>query len=111
MQEPTLDVTMRDAAQTVIHITYPDVDLFDELTAADAPSLASGDGASLRLNYALLAKIMSNNLDGITVTTTESAPAGYEFNVQILAEAIQCMPAGVVEDAWGVTFNGTTWIK
>lgn len=68
MQEPTLDVTMRDPAQTVIHITYPDVDLFDELTAADAPSLASGDGASLRLNYTLLAKIMNHNLDGITVT-------------------------------------------
>ena len=54
---------------------------------------------------------LGTTLDGITVTTTESAPAGYEFNVQILAEAIQCMPAGVVEDAWGVTFNGTTWIK
>ena len=52
---------------------------------------------------------LGTTLDGITVTTTESAPAGYEFNVQILAEAIQCMPAGVVEDAWGVTYNGTAW--
>lgn len=71
MQEPTLDVTLRDTARTVIHITYPDVDLFEHLTEADAPSLAKGDGASLQLNYALLAQIMNNNLDGITVTAEE----------------------------------------
>ena len=52
---------------------------------------------------------LNTTLDGITVTTTQAAPDGYELNVQILAEAIQCMPAGVVEDAWGVTFDGSTW--
>lgn len=51
-------------------------------------------------------------LDGITVTTEETAPDGYdEFYVQIVAEAIQCMPANAVEDAWGVTFDGTNWVK
>lgn len=50
-------------------------------------------------------------LSGITVTTTQTAPAGYELSVEILAEAIQCMPASAVEDAWGATFNGTTWSK
>jgi hypothetical protein len=71
LQEPTLDVTLRDEARTVIHITYPDVDLFEALTAFDAPSLTSGDGASLQLNYTLLAQIMNHNLDGITVTAEE----------------------------------------
>ena len=51
-------------------------------------------------------------ISGIKVTTTQSAPNDeYELDVQILAEAIQCMPANVVETAWGVTFNGTDWVK
>jgi hypothetical protein len=50
-------------------------------------------------------------VSGITVTTKEVAPDGYELEVKILAEAIQCMPASVVETAWGVTFNGTNWVK
>ncbi len=51
-------------------------------------------------------------ISGIKVTTTQSAPNDeYELDVQILAEAIQCMPASVVETAWGVTFNGTNWVK
>ena len=71
IQEPTLDVEMRDAARTVVHITYPDVDLFEVLTVADAPALAAGDGASLQLNYALLAQIMNHNLDGLTFTAID----------------------------------------
>ena len=51
-------------------------------------------------------------LNGITVTTTAEPPVdGYEFYVQIVAEAIQCVPADAVKDAWGVTFNGTDWVK
>lgn len=50
-------------------------------------------------------------VSGITVTTEEVAPDGYELEVKILAEAIQCMPASVVGTAWGVTFNGTNWVK
>lgn len=71
MQEPTLDVELRDAARTVLHITYPDVDLFEELTTADTLSLAKGDAASIRANYALIARIMNHNLDGITFTAEE----------------------------------------
>lgn len=51
-------------------------------------------------------------LNGITVTTTAEPPVdGYEFYVQIVAEAIQCVPADAVKDAWGVTFDGTNWVK
>jgi hypothetical protein len=51
-------------------------------------------------------------LSGIQVTTTATKPGEeYELDVQILAEAIQCLPAGVVEEAWGATFDGTAWSK
>ena len=51
-------------------------------------------------------------LSGIRVTTTATAPTEeYELDVQILAEAIQCMPADVVQVAWGATFDGTAWSK
>lgn len=49
--------------------------------------------------------------DIVVTPTTEPPIEGYEFHVQILAEAIQCMPANAVEDAWGVTFDGTNWVK
>ena len=50
-------------------------------------------------------------LSGIQVTTTATAPDGYELHVQLLVEAIQCVPADVVEDAWGVTFQDGNWTK
>ena len=50
-------------------------------------------------------------LSGIKVTTTAVAPDGYELDVQILAEAIQCMPVNVVESAWGVKFENGDWKK
>lgn len=48
-------------------------------------------------------------LSGIEVTTTATAPDGYELHVQLLVEAIQCVPADVVKDAWGVTFQDGAW--
>ena len=50
-------------------------------------------------------------IEDIEVTTTDPTPSGYELDVQILAEAIQCMPASVVGTAWGVTFNDGVWEK
>ena len=50
-------------------------------------------------------------LSGIEVTTTASAPDGYTFHVQLLVEAIQCVPANVVTTAWGVKFQDGVWVK
>ena len=50
-------------------------------------------------------------LSGIEVTTTASAPDGYTFHVQLLVEAIQCVPANVVTTAWGVKFQDGNWVK
>lgn len=35
----------------------------------------------------------------------------YTLQIEILAESIQSVPTTVVEGAWGVTFNGSTWSK
>lgn len=50
-------------------------------------------------------------LSGIQVTTTATAPDGYTFHVQLLVEAIQCVPADVVTTTWGVKFQGENWVK
>ena len=50
-------------------------------------------------------------LSGIEVTTTASASDGYTFHVQLLVEAIQCVPAEVVTTAWGVKFQDGHWVK
>ena len=49
----------------------------------------------------------------ITVTLTANAtpPAGCTLHVKILAEGIQCMPADAVENAWGMKYEGDTWVK
>ena len=39
---------------------------------------------------------------------TEKAPAGYSLSVEIIAEAIQSLPARAVENAWDVTINNGT---
>ncbi len=47
---------------------------------------------------------------GVNVSQLKSKD-GYTLQVSVLAESIQCVPATAVEDAWGVTFNGTNWVK
>lgn len=42
------------------------------------------------------------------ITPLGEAPEGYSLSVEILAGAIQSMPASVVETEWGITVNGTT---
>ena len=51
---------------------------------------------------------------GISVTVAlnggVTAPTGYpELDVQILAEAIQCVPSTAVGEAWGVVFENGAW--
>ncbi len=51
-------------------------------------------------------------LSGIMVTTGSTPPSEeYELNVQILAEAIQCVPEDAVETAWGAAFKDGNWKK
>ncbi|MBE6621209.1 MAG: hypothetical protein E7625_07605 [Ruminococcaceae bacterium] len=51
-------------------------------------------------------------LSGIMVTTESTPPSDeYELNVQILAEAIQCVPEDAVEIAWDAAFIDGNWKK
>ena len=47
-----------------------------------------------------------NGVSAITVSTTDTAPDGYTFTVQVLSEAIQSTPTSVVADKWGVAVDG-----
>ena len=47
-----------------------------------------------------------------TVTVNEgTVPSNLTLQVQVLAEAIQCVPADVAEDAWSATFANNAWTK
>ena len=51
-------------------------------------------------------------ISGIKVTTSSLPPIdGYEFHVQIIAEAIQCVPTSVVKNAWNAEFKNGSWVK
>ena len=54
---------------------------------------------------------VGTEITDIRVSTTMAPPSGYELSVQIVAEAIQCVPADSVEDAWGVRFENGSWVK
>ena len=47
----------------------------------------------------------------VTLNNGESAPTGYKFSVQVIAEAIQSEPAQAVIEAWDVTVSGTAISK
>ena len=50
--------------------------------------------------------------DAFTVTVNEETiPSNLTLQVQVLAEAIQCVPADVAEDAWSATFANNDWTK
>ena len=36
---------------------------------------------------------------------------GYTMKIEVVAESVQSVPTTAVEEAWGVTFNGTDWAK
>lgn len=47
----------------------------------------------------------------VNLAANAKPPVGYTLHVKILAEGIQCVPEDAVSNAWGATFNGTTWSK
>ena len=46
----------------------------------------------------------------VTLKNDVTPPSGFtNFNVQILVEAIQCVPEDAVKNAWGVSFENGAW--
>lgn len=74
IQQPTLDVKLADPEQTVVHLTYPTVELLDSIMAV-APEIEEvakkKDGTVIRALYGVIAKVMSCNADGYTFTAED----------------------------------------
>lgn len=74
LQRPTLDLTLRDEARTVVHMTLPTTKLVERLLAV-APKLSelakTSDPRAAEALFDLLADLISTNEDGLTVTAEE----------------------------------------
>ena len=84
IEQPTLDVTMRDTDRTTLHLSVPSVDFVEKLQALE-PMLAKmkkGNNAveSVKQVYSFFAKIFSHNEDGIEVTA-EDLRDKYKLNL------------------------------
>ena len=81
--QPTLTLTMKDEARTVIQVTTPTERLVERLTAgmADLKTvLAAQDSDSTSAAFALAADLISCNTDGIPVTC-EDLRGKYRFEL------------------------------
>ena len=74
LQRPTLDLTLRDANHTEVHMTLPSTKLVERLLAI-APELSAvskgADEQTIKTLYELMADLISNNTDGLTFTAKE----------------------------------------
>lgn len=74
LQKPTWPVKLKDAAQTVVNLSTPTVELVDRLIAA-TPELQevakTKDGQTIRAVYELIADLMNCNEDGFSFTAEE----------------------------------------
>lgn len=84
IEQPTLDVAMRDKDKTVLHLVAPTVELIEKLQALEPvlTKMKKGDNAveSLKKLYTLYAEVFSNNEDGIKVTA-EDLRDRYKLNL------------------------------
>lgn len=74
IQQPVFPVTLKDDDKTVVHVTYPTVELLDRFMAM-VPELQdvaqAKDGHTTRAVFGLVAEILSTNEDGCTFTAEE----------------------------------------
>ena len=74
VQKPTLPVKLGDTDGTIVHLSYPTLELADRLTALAAEIgdiAAKKDGRALREAFSIIAAVMSCNEDGFTFTAEE----------------------------------------
>lgn len=82
MQSSIMDVTLQDEARTVFHLDIPTEELVQEFEAMlpELDSLKKGDRQAVNNIFEVAAKLISCNLDFITVTAAELRGA-YRMNV------------------------------
>lgn len=75
IEQPTLDVTMRDKDKTVLHLSVPSVEFLEKIQALEPvlKEMKKGNNAieSVKKVYTFFAEILSHNEDGIKVTAEE----------------------------------------
>ena len=74
IQKPTWPVKLADEAQTVVHLSYPSLDLADQLMALGESLkevVATNNSETVRKAFAIVATVMSCNEDGLTFTAEE----------------------------------------
>lgn len=75
IEQPTLDITMRDKDHTVFHLSVPSVEFVEKLEALKPvmAKMKKGGNAieSVKKVYGFFAEIFSHNEDGIRVTAED----------------------------------------
>ena len=72
--KPTIELTLRDEARTVVHVTVPSAGLVEKLMAnADQlrEAVDGTDAEAIKAVFTLAAELINFNLDGIRVTAEE----------------------------------------
>lgn len=71
LEQPVLEITLRDKEQTVVRVIAPTEDLVERFTAAAAEiqSITSdNNGETIKALYGLIAELINNNLDELKFT-------------------------------------------
>ena len=70
VQESLLDLTLRDAAHTVVHLDIPSEALINELEnmGPELKKMETGDESAVRMIYDLAARLINCNLDNFQTT-------------------------------------------
>lgn len=74
LTRPTLELTLQDEQRTTVRLTTPTEAMVQELSAltpAELNKLKSGDRESVEFVYNLAARLISCNLDFLTITADE----------------------------------------
>ena len=74
IQKPTWAIKLADDDQTVVHLSYPSLELTDRLMTMSADLqevVAKKDGETVRKAFSVVAAVLSCNEDGLTFTADE----------------------------------------
>lgn len=90
VQKPTWEVELGDNDHTVVHLSYPTLELADRLTALASEIgdiAAKKDGKTIRDAFGIIAEVMSCNEDGFTFTAEELRDK-YKMTLLVMAQFV-----------------------
>jgi hypothetical protein len=88
VQKPTWPVKLGDTDGTVVHLSYPTLELAERLTALATEIgdiAASKDVRAIRSAFGIVAEVMSCNEDGFTFTAEELRDK-YRMSLLVMAQ-------------------------